>query len=85
MMDVRVSATEMGPGFEEQLNRVMRNRDRIIVQSAGADAVIVMSLAELEEWEDRLDLHDLRIARAESDESGEPNVAAEAFFRQLGL
>ena len=50
-MDVRMAATEMGTGFEEQLNRVMRNGDRIIVQHAGADAAIVMSLAELEEWE----------------------------------
>ena len=84
-MDVRMAATEMGTGFEEQLNRVMRNGDRIIVQHAGADAAIVMSLAELEEWEDRLDLHDLRTAQAESDASGEPNVPAEAFFRNLGL
>lgn len=84
-MDVRMSASGMGAGFEEQLSRVMRNRDRIIVQLAGADAAILISLAELEEWEDRLDLHDLRTARAESDASGEPNVPAEAFFRDMGL
>ena len=74
--------------FPATLDRVVRNRERVIISRHGkrvAALVPLQDLAALEELEDRLDAADLQSARKQWERSGRKTVSWDKLKSELGL
>jgi len=81
--------TSKGKGtLPETLDRVVRNRERVIVRRRGKEiaAIVPMEdLAALEEMEDRRDAQDFRSAKRQWQREGKKTVPWERLREELGL
>ena len=84
----RKGASEVRKDFSGTLDRVARQRDRIVLQKRGKDVAVLIpmeDLALLEELEDKVDLLDALRAEAEAAEKDEKPLPWEQAKKQLGL
>lgn len=81
---MNITTVEAREHFSEVINRSAYGKERIILTRRGKDLVAVIPLEDLlllEELEDRLDLHDAKLALAEAKEKG--TLSLEAFKDEL--
>ncbi|MBI4441778.1 MAG: type II toxin-antitoxin system Phd/YefM family antitoxin [Acidobacteria bacterium] len=72
----------------ETLDRVAKNRERVIVRRRGKDVAAIVpmeDLAALEEMEDRLDAEDFRVAKKRWQRGGLKTVPWDKLKAELGL
>ena len=87
----KLHSTISGPGAEassETLDRVVRDRERVIVRHRGknvAAVVPIKDLVALEEMEDRLDVRDFRAAKRQWQREGRKTVPWDRLKAGLGL
>ena len=84
----RVTVSKAKRALPETLDRVIRNRERVIVRRGGkgiAAIVPMEDLAALEEMEDRLDTKDFRAAKKQWQRGGSKSVPWDKLRIELGL
>lgn len=84
----RVTASKAKKALTGTLDRVVRNRERVIVRRRGkgiAAIVPIEDLAVLEEMEDRRDARDFRAARKQWQREGRKAVPWDKLKAELGL
>ena len=84
----RVSAAKLNKALPETLDRVVRNRERVVVRRQGKEiaALVPMEdLAALEKMEDRLDAKDFRAAKKQWVRQGKKTVPWDKLKAELGL
>ncbi|MBI3934593.1 MAG: type II toxin-antitoxin system Phd/YefM family antitoxin [Acidobacteria bacterium] len=82
------SARKTPPAPPETLDRVVRNRERVIVRRQGrkvAAIVPIEDLAALEEMEDRQDARDFHAAKKQWGRQGKRTVSWDKLKTELGL
>ncbi len=84
----RLAVSKAHEDFSDTLNRVAKERERIVLHRRGKDVAVLVpleDLALLEEIEDRLDAEDFRAAKEEWEREGRKTVPWEKIKADLGL
>jgi prevent-host-death family protein len=84
----RLAVSKAHEDFSDTLDRVAKERERIVLHRGGKDVAVLVpleDLALLEELEDRLDAEDFRAAKEEWEREGRKTVPWEKIKADLGL
>ena len=84
----RLTTTKAKEALSETLDRVVRNRERVIVRRQGKEVAAIVpmeDLAALEEMEDHLDAKDFRAAKRQWQRGGRKTVTWDKLKAELGL
>ena len=88
MAMARLTTTKAKEALSETLDRVVRNRERVIVRRQGKEVAAIVpmeDLAALEEMEDHLDAKDFRAAKRQWQRGGRKTVTWDKLKAELGL
>ena len=84
----RITKSKLSHPLTETLNRVARERERVIVRRRGKDVAALVpleDLAALEEMEDRFDAGDFRAAKRQWERGGKKTVSWDKLKAELGI
>ncbi len=84
----RLAVSKAHEDFSDTLDRVAKERERIVLHRRGKDVAVLVpleDLALLEEIEDRLDIEDFRAAKEEWEREGRQTTPLDEVMKELGI
>jgi prevent-host-death family protein len=84
----RLAVSKAHEDFSDTLDRVAKERERIVLHRGGKDVAVLVpleDLALLEELEDRLDAEDFRAAKEEWEREGRQTIPLDEVVKELGI